>query len=137
MKTPIEVGLLEQYGSEKIPSSNSVAYRLLFILLDGKARSRLDLDIAINGTVNNAVTRLRGEFHWLVHHKDGYWWLDTKHLPIDGSICSRANREASVEAYKLYAEHSANQAKRERERVPRAMQAVIKALEEFKKVNAE
>lgn len=136
MNNQTELGLLDEYDREKIPSPNSVVYRLLLILIDGKPRSRSELEVAINGTVNNAVTRLRGEFHWLIHYEQGYWWIDQKHLPIDGKTCIKANRQASAQAYKLYADKSEEQAKHGRIREPKARQEAIQAEEILREVFA-
>ncbi|MCP4321353.1 MAG: hypothetical protein GY787_05800 [Alteromonadales bacterium] len=137
MINQIELDLLAQYDSTKIPSLNSVAYKLLLILLAGGKHKNPDLYLKINGTTNNAVTRLRGEFHWLVHHKDGYWWLDARHFPINGCTCIRKNREASAEAFKLYADSSAKKAKHGRIREPQAIQKAISAGDILQEVRAE
>lgn len=137
MINEIKIALLKQYDNEKIPSTNSVAYRLLLTLLTGDEYSNPALSKKIKGTANNAVTRLRGQFHWLVHYSDGKWWLDKRHLPVNGFICIRSNREASAEAFKLYAHSSAKQAKYGRIREPKAIRIAINADEKWHEVKAE
>ena len=132
-----QISLLEQYDCTKIPSRKSAAYRLLIVLIAGGKYSNPLLSLMIGGTANNAVTRLRGKYHWLVYFHDGYWWLDERHLPINGVVCSKANAKASAEAYVTYATESKKQAEREAERVPKANLAVQKAVIHKQEVNAE
>ena len=132
-----QINLLEQYDYKKIPSLNSVAYRLLIVLLEGEKYSNPSLSLMIGGTANNAVTRLRVKYHWLVYFHDGYWWLDERHLPINGIVCSKENAKASAEAYVTYATESKKQAEREAERVPKANLVMQKAVIRNQEVNAE
>jgi len=137
MINEIKADLLLQYGSEKTPSVNSIPYKLLLILLTGEKHTRPELEREIDGTVNNAITRLRGEYHWSVYFNDGYWWLDERHLPINGLVCSKANAKASAEAYVRYATKSKKQAEREARRIPKADINVQKAVKVKQEVNAE
>lgn len=134
MINQIELYLLAQYDCEKFPSHN---YRLLLILLAGGKHANPALSMMIEGATNNAVTRLRGEFHWLVHFEDGDWWLDERHLPINGKVCFKVNARASAEAYLEYATKSKKQAESEAERVPKANHTVQKAVIVKQEVFAE
>ena len=112
-----------------IPPQNTMAYRLLSLLADGKKHPKLEILFALGDDPRSARQALTSETygHWLIHNlgvKKGIYQLDERHLSGD----SQLDEDARAIARKQLKDRSKQQCERERKRYPKALKEQALAL---------
>jgi len=113
---------------EFIPPTNTIAYKFLTLLADGKPHTKAEIIEALDDDPRSARQALTSETYgyWLIHNlgdKKGIYQLDERHLSGDPEL----DRDARTIALKQLKDRSKKQCERERKRYSRAIKEQVEA----------
>ncbi len=107
-----------------MPSADTLAHKLLAVLADGQEYTKQELMEVLGDDPRSPLQALRGPSHgfWLMHNlgsQKGIYQLDGCHLSGNRELDLKARSQAELN----YLECSRQQAERETQRLPRAIEA--------------